>query len=80
MNMDKIWAQLTIEERELLQSAPDQFVPVALVPRLQQLGAIPGGPAHRPTMIGSVVKGTKDGPRYVLSAEFRSYIAEQTVE
>lgn len=80
MNMDQIWAQLTIEERELLQTAPDQSVPTALVPRLQELGAIPGGPAHRPTMIGSGVKDTKDGPRYVLSAEFRRYIAQQTAE
>lgn len=40
MNIEQIWAQLTIEERELLQTAPDQYVPTALVPRLQQLGVL----------------------------------------
>lgn len=80
MNIEQIWAQLTIEERELLQTAPDQYVPTALVPRLQELGAVPGGPAHRPTMIGSGVRDTKDGPRYILSTEFRRHIEQRASE
>lgn len=74
-----IWGQLTPEERELLRDAEDGYVPLALVPRLQELGAIPDGPAHRPHRQRARRVETVDGIRYQLDPDLRAYVAAQPV-
>jgi len=74
MDAETIWNRLTDEERELLRDNDDDFVPMALVPRLQALGAIPDGPTLSPAAIKSRRVETADGVRYQLAPELQAHV------